>query len=133
MPATSDDRLPPPIPPAGDYSTWEISKHTGIHTSTINRIAEALGLNHGSGNPIHWSWRDLQVIRIARRLEEAGSNDTLAVLVRAVLEAHPIGGPDPVLAGWVAYGRGQIRYGATPSEAIGPLSEAVVAHLRGAP
>lgn len=121
------------VPPAGHYKTAEVARSLDIHPSTLNRLAVALGRNHGSGHHIYWSWRDIQAVRIALRIEAAGAGDCLHVIARTVIEAHPTGGLEPVLAGWVAYRRGEIRYGATPSEAIGPLPGAVVAHLRGAP
>lgn len=130
---TAEARLPPPIPSAGHYKTREVARSLGIHTSTLNRLAVALGRNHGSGSHLYWSWRDVQALRIALALEAAGAGDCLHVIARAVIAAHPVGGPDPDLAGWVAYRRGEIRYGATPSDAIGPFEAAVVAHLRGAP
>lgn len=133
MTMTAENRLPPPIPSAGHYKTLEVARSLRIHSSTLNRLAVALGRNRGTGSWLYWSWRDVQALRIALAIEAAGAGDALAEIARAVIDAHPVGSPDPALVGWVAYRRGVVRYGATPSEAIGPHDGAVVAHLRGAP
>jgi hypothetical protein len=119
----------PGIPRAGVLSTSRVSEETGLNVATLNRIAVGCGAAPGSGGKVAWSWRDVLALRIAQAIAEAGAGDGFPLIARAVLLAHA-SGVEPVMAGWVAYRNQQIRYGATPSEALGPLTGAVVAWLK---
>jgi hypothetical protein len=119
----------PGIQRAGVLSTRRASAETGIPEHTLNRVAVACEGGPGVGGRLTWSWRDIEALRIAQKIAEAGAGDGFPVIARAVLYAHALGA-EPVLAGWVAYRDGEIRYGATPSEALGPLTGAVVAWLK---